>query len=61
MSDQCQARVYYRDVARYTGRTASGFEREWAWRQCKRRATKDDLCAQHAAQQDKYAALVVRI
>lgn len=50
---QCVAKIGYRDpVLRYTGRTRSGFEREWTWRQCKRQAQlTGDLCGVHRNQE----------
>jgi hypothetical protein len=44
---RCKAKVYYRDVLRYSGRGHSGFERDWRHRQCKRLAVEQELCAQH--------------
>lgn len=45
---ECEALVWKRDkVMRYTGRTPSGFERQWVETQCKRLAKATGLCMQH--------------
>lgn len=56
MRERCAAAVLYRDVPRYTGRTKSGFEREWTWRQCKCGAVKRGFCATHYRQLERFEA-----
>lgn len=45
---QCGAKIWYRDISRYTGRGRSGFDREWTYRWCKREALPGaEFCWQH--------------